>query len=389
METKSTTEYGTKEPQKKDYLDDYLAEVLELTDKLIIEETYPLAGFFHLFYGENAPKSLILASDSYHYYLYLQTLIGKMFLLNSIEKKEYDPQKNKLKMIWPWEAAEEFHIDQYMSIDREVFNQVKEAGLDTLPEFPDEITKTCQKIEIIALYGPDSWLVKEKDGTLHIFGSGNVDAFTYKHSDWSFSAALMAIDWYYESKAGIRVILHDGIEQLWDEMFFGYDEEIEELVLPKTLKEIIPFIGGNIRKITVPESIRHIDQLDFVCEYTDPYEKIFYAVKDLALPADIILEDELFLMFAPCEYLETIRLYGTEPITDLEMWYQSNFFHTKLMLLYPSAWDKEKEGSYAEHILSFVRSRNPVFPEPGESREIGTPWEEKDYAALRERIRPY
>ena len=47
-------------------------------------------------------------------------------------------------------------------------------------------------------------------------------------------------------------------------MFFGYDEEIEELVLPKTLMGMIPLIKGNIRKITVPESIRHIYRLDFV-----------------------------------------------------------------------------------------------------------------------------
>lgn len=389
MGIKDTTEYGEETAQKNDYTDQYSAEALELADELRIEETYPLAGFFLLFYGDNAPKNLILASDSYHYFLYLQTLDGKLRLLASTGKQDFDCKENKPRTVWPWEAAELFHIDEYMSKDREVFNQVKEAGVDTLPEFPAEITKTCQKIEIIALYGPDSWLVKEKDGTLHVFGNGNVKAFTYKHSFWSCAAALEAIDWYYESKAGIRVILHDGIEQLWDEMFFGYDEEIEELVLPKTLMGMIPLIKGNIRKITVPESIRHIYRLDFVCEYTDPYEPIFYAVKDLALPADIILEDEHFLMFAPCEYLETIRLYGAEPIPDPEMWYQSNFFHTKLMLLYPSAWDKEKEGSYAEHILSYLRSRNPVFPEPGGPKEIGTPWEEKDYAALRERIRPY
>ena len=168
MGIKDTTEYGEETAQKNDYTDQYSAEALELADELRIEETYPLAGFFLLFYGDNAPKNLIMASDSYHYYLYLQTLDGKLRLLASTGKQDFDCKENKPRTVWPWEAAELFHIDEYMSKDREVFNQVKEAGVDTLPEFPAEITKTCQKIEIIALYGPDSWLVKEKDGTLHV-----------------------------------------------------------------------------------------------------------------------------------------------------------------------------------------------------------------------------
>ena len=108
---------------------------------------------------------------------------------------------------------------------------------------------------------------------------------------------------------------------------------------------------------------------------------------------DVDMDDEDYhgqlSLLEPVWYWKEIELYGDEPIKDLAAWYKSNVFCCDMRILCPAAWDEGAEGSFRDRVVSYVRSRKPMYGKRSGMDSEWFAWGEEEYQALWKRVSPY
>ena len=250
--------------------------------------------------------------------------------------------------------------------------------------------------DICGLFSEDAIWVRSADGTVRILGSGELFPMrteTLKDS-WNRPVALgmFAMSWFFRPGKPGRLELGEGIETIDGCLHLGNSDEspLEEVTLPRSLTRL-PEISGFVRTLRVPPSVKEINFMESLfVECGGHWDPVTLSVRELVLPAGIRPAPDSLPSCEPVVFLETVRLYGEEPIPDLAYWYHSGFFGTELNidLLYPAAWDGDEPGSYARKIVDYVRGCEPERPVFGMGADW-EPWTEEDYRRLRDRILSY
>ena len=361
--------------------------------KVLMEKE--LTGFPLLVFDDVYPESLILAENDDAYIVMARFSDNRLVLHSSVAKKT-----EGYRYIYPVaegseEPPERAFFHEVEADDLAVAQLIRETFPDGVPELPAEERKQMEPGDHCGIFGRDAWWIKKADGTLRIVGNGVAEALELPNEGRfrePYPVALEAVGWFFEKGKQRRIVIGEGIEEIRGNLFTdrSFGEEMETVLLPSTMK-VVPFIRGEVRKMTVPPSVRTIhfsDSLFYSCGgHWDP---VYYSVGELTLPSEIRMDpDDPLPVCEDIYYWDTIRFYGEQPFPDLQMWYDGCLFDTSLRILYPEAWDQGKPGSYADRILAFVREQHPEQPLFGMAPTGSKPWPKERYEVLRRRIQPY
>ena len=265
---------------------------------------------------------------------------------------------------------------------------------------------------IYGAYGSAYWWWEEGKRVLHIMGSAAVnlpeDEASY-YEKYAGSSRRIYLDQENSHPACIaiccgwdaslsKLVIHKGIRMFSHIplMSSNWNFHIDEVILPSTLLEM-PIMKCCADHVTIPESITEINLEDLWVECGGHFDPVTYAFRSLRLPStieiDVDMDDEDYhgqlSLLEPVDYWEEIVLYGDEPIKDLETWYKSNVFCCEIDILYPAAWDEGAEVSFRDRVVSYVRSRQPMYGVMSGMDSEWFDWGEEEYRALRDRVKAY
>ncbi len=349
-----------------------------------------LKGYPRLVSRGARPTSLLLKETKDHYYSMMRFSDGTLFPVGGCQK----PQKDR-RSGYPDDTPPEVMADYslFLARDRALARELDRAFPDGMPAMPAEIAGACGEGDACGVFARDAWWIAKAYNTVRIVGSGAIRCAFGEDGH-----AFEAMGWFIDRKQPFRLALAEGIESIEQPLrvdrLRGYgDEEMEELILPSSLRTMVQ-LRGLTRRVFIPRTLPGIDLMESFFFYCGGHwDPVTYSAAEVILPSDIkLIHDEfngVMPVAEPTEHWETIRLYGREPIPDLQMWFDCCVFWNEIDILYPSEWDGGAPGSYADQIVAFVRSQDPWNPRFGQGPSGWDPWEEEDFEALRSRLIPY
>ena len=394
-----------------------------------------------------AARSVVLIETRNTIGVALRDSAGQLFLIQE-RQAEWSPEKNKelredMRSLYDYIVEDDRRVVVRLLAYGHAINEFTGEDIRLAPlEYMDEDAETgvsagmgspadaCRNEErdwltyirehcapedcygIYGAYGSAYWWWEERRRELHIMGSAAVnlpeDAAEY-YEKYAGSSRKIYVDQENSHPACIaiccgwdatinRLVIHEGIRIFSNVplMRRRWNFDFYEVILPSTLRQM-PVMNCYIDHVTIPESLPKINFADLWVDCGGRFDPVYYSFRSLRLPSsieiDVDMDDEDYHgqlpLLEPVWYWKEIELYGDEPIKDLAAWYKSNVFCCDIRILYPAAWDEGAEVSFRDRVVSYVRSRKPMYGKRSGMDSEWFAWGEEEYQALWKRVSPY